>query len=112
MAFIMQPVVLVNDAAEMQAASAKPANLFQAQFDALRRRTPALRGEDVAARRARLQKLSAWLHAHRTDIQQALLADFRKPTAETDTPKSGPHWSSSSIPAATSKSGWPRAKWA
>ena len=65
--------------------AAPPAgNPFQARFDALRRHAPALRREDVAARRARLQKLSDWLHAHRTDIQQALLTDFRKPTAETD----------------------------
>ena len=60
------------------------ANAFQAQFEALRQHAPALRREDVAARRARLQKLSNWLHAHRTDIHEALLVDFRKPTAETD----------------------------
>ena len=60
------------------------ANAFQAQFEALRQHAPALRREDVVARRARLQKLSNWLHTHRTDIHEALLADFRKPTAETD----------------------------
>jgi len=60
------------------------ANRYGAAFEALRQRTPALRQEGVAARRARLQKLRDWLHAHRTDIQQALLADFRKPAAETD----------------------------
>ena len=65
-------------------ADAIAANQFGDAFLALRQRTPALRQEDVAARRARLQKLSDWLHTHRTDIQQALLADFRKPTAETD----------------------------
>ncbi|GAB3874047.1 aldehyde dehydrogenase family protein [Hymenobacter segetis] len=84
MTLIMQPAVLVNDGGEGQAAAAKPGNQFQAQFDALRLRTPVLRSEGVAARRARLQKLSSWLHAHRTDIQQALYADFRKPATETD----------------------------
>jgi aldehyde dehydrogenase (NAD+) len=78
----MQPVVSGSAAASATAAPA--ANSFQAQFDALRRQAPALRGEGVAARRARLQKLLDWLHAHRTDIQDALYADFRKPAAETD----------------------------
>ncbi|GAB3648821.1 aldehyde dehydrogenase family protein [Hymenobacter agri] len=59
-------------------------NPFQAQFEALRERAPMLRSEGVGERRARLAKLADWLHAHRTDIQQALLADFRKPAAETD----------------------------
>ena len=54
------------------------------QFDNLRKHAPALRREDVTARCARLQKLSDWLHAHRADIQEALLTDFRKPAAETD----------------------------
>ena len=80
----MQPAVLVPDAGAAAPASAPVANLFQAQFDALRQHAPALRREDVAARRARLAKLSAWLHAHRTDIQAALYADFRKPATETD----------------------------
>jgi len=65
-------------------AAAVAANQFGEAFAALQRRTAALRQEDVAARRARLQKLSRWLHAHRADIQAALLADFRKPAAETD----------------------------
>jgi aldehyde dehydrogenase (NAD+) len=65
-------------------AGAIAANAFGAAFLALRQRTAALRQEDVAARRARLQKLSNWLHAHRQEIQQALFADFRKPAAETD----------------------------
>ncbi len=65
-------------------ATAIAENQFSAEFLALRQRAAALRQEDVAARRARLHKLENWLHAHRTDIQQALLADFRKPTAETD----------------------------
>lgn len=60
------------------------ANLFQAQFDALRRWAPALRAEDVAARRARLHRLGAWLAANRPAIQEALYADFRKPAPETD----------------------------
>ena len=60
------------------------ANPFQAQFAALRQRAPTLRQEDVAARRARLQRLSNWLETNRTDIQAALFADFRKPAAETD----------------------------
>ena len=60
------------------------ANQFGAAFLAMRQRTAVLRQEEVAARRIRLQKLSDWLHAHRADIQAALLADFRKPAAETD----------------------------
>jgi aldehyde dehydrogenase (NAD+) len=59
-------------------------NRFQSQFDALRAQAPMLRREDVAARRQRLRRLAAWLTAHRTDIQQALYQDFRKPPAETD----------------------------
>ena len=65
-------------------AGAIAANQFGAAFLALRQRTAALRQEGVAARRARLQKLSVWLHAHRSDIRAALFADFRKPAAETD----------------------------
>ena len=64
---------------------APAANPFQAPFEALRRHAPALRREDVAARRARLQKLADWLRANREAIQAALYADFKKPTAETDT---------------------------
>ena len=60
-------------------------NPFQAHFEALRRHAPALRREDVAARRARLQKLADWIRANRPAIQEALYADFKKPTAETDT---------------------------
>jgi len=59
-------------------------NRFGAEFAALRQRAPALRQEDVAARRARLQKLANWLQTHRADIQAALFTDFRKPAAETD----------------------------
>ena len=80
----MQPNVLVPAAVAAASTSPLIANLFQAQFDALRQHAPALRREDVAVRRARLQKLSNWLHAHRTDIQAALYTDFRKPAAETD----------------------------
>ncbi|ALW87283.1 aldehyde dehydrogenase [Hymenobacter sedentarius] len=50
----------------------------------MRQQAPALRRQDVAARRARLQQLSNWLHANRTAIQDALYADFRKPAAEAD----------------------------
>ena len=79
----MQPAVS-RPTAPVSSASSAAANSFQAQFEALRRHAPALRREDVAARRARLQKLHDWLQAHRPDIQEALLTDFRKPTAETD----------------------------
>ena len=84
MPLLMQPAVLVPNAAPGAVVSPPENNSFQAQFEALRLRAPALRQEGVAARRARLQQLSSWLHAHRTDIQAALFADFRKPTAETD----------------------------
>lgn len=59
-------------------------NRFQVQFEALRAQAPALRREAAAARCQRLQRLADWLTAHRTDIQQALYQDFRKPPAETD----------------------------
>jgi aldehyde dehydrogenase (NAD+) len=59
-------------------------NRFQAQFEALRAQAPVLRREEAAARRERLHRLADWLTAHRTDIQQALYQDFRKPPAETD----------------------------
>ena len=71
--------------AAAESAAAETANPFQAKFEALRRRTPALRAEDVAVRRARLQKLADWIRANRPAIQEALYADFKKPTAETDT---------------------------
>ena len=80
----MQPVVLTSHATAAAPAAASKANLFQAQFDALRQHAPVLRREDVAARRARLAKLGSWLHAHRSAIQAALYADFRKPATETD----------------------------
>ena len=80
----MQPIVLSPIAAPAAAIPVPGSNPFQAQFAALRERAPQLRGEGLRERRARLGKLHDWLHAHRTDIQQALLADFRKPTAETD----------------------------
>ena len=79
----LQPVPAAAQGAAAPAA-AIAANQFGAAFAALRQRAPALRQEDVAGRRARLRKLGDWLHAHRPAIQQALLADFRKPTAETD----------------------------
>ncbi len=63
--------------------AAPAANPFQVQFDALRRHAPALRREDVAARRARLHKLDNWLLANHKDIEAALYVDFRKPAAET-----------------------------
>ena len=80
----MQPPVLSTAAVPAVALPAPAPNPFQAQFAALRQRAPQLRSEGVGERRARLAKLAGWLHAHRTDIQQALLTDFRKPTAETD----------------------------
>jgi aldehyde dehydrogenase (NAD+) len=67
--------------AALPSASANP---FLAQFEALRQRAPALRQEDVTARRVRLRRLHDWLTANREAIQQALFADFRKPPAETD----------------------------
>ena len=81
---LMQSVVPELTTASVTSGVVPAANQFQAQFAALRQRASALRQEDVAARRARLQKLSSWLHAHRLAIQQALHTDFRKPAAETD----------------------------
>jgi aldehyde dehydrogenase (NAD+) len=47
-------------------------------------RAEALRREAVDSRAVRLRKLGAWITDNRAAIQQALYADFRKPTAETD----------------------------
>ncbi len=60
------------------------ANRFAAEFAALRANAPALRAEDVAARRRRLGQLADWIMANREAIQQALFQDFRKPPEETD----------------------------
>ena len=60
------------------------AHRFAAEFAALRAQAPALRAEDVAARRQRLARLADWLLANRAAIQQALYQDFRKPPEETD----------------------------
>jgi aldehyde dehydrogenase (NAD+) len=86
----MQPAVSMPVPAVTPAATATnglgelvAANPFQVQFDALRQHAPALRREDVAARRGRLQRLQRWLSTHEADIQQALFADFRKPPEET-----------------------------
>nr|GFD11983.1 hypothetical protein [Tanacetum cinerariifolium] len=70
--------------APISASLASAPNRFQFQFDALRAQAPTLRHEGAAARRQRLRQLADWLTAHRTDIQQALYQDFRKPPAETD----------------------------
>jgi aldehyde dehydrogenase (NAD+) len=59
-------------------------NQFAAEFAALRANAPALRAENVTARRRRLARLADWLTASRTAIQQALYQDFRKPPEETD----------------------------
>jgi aldehyde dehydrogenase (NAD+) len=79
----MQPAVS-GPAVDSTAGASSVTNPFQAHFAALRQHAPVLRAEGVAARRARLQKLQNWLYAHRTDIQDALYADFRKPATETD----------------------------
>ncbi|GAC1593312.1 MAG: hypothetical protein NVS3B25_15020 [Hymenobacter sp.] len=81
---LFMPPVLVSNATYPPAASLLAVNQFQGQFDALRQQAPALRQEGVAARRARLQRLSDWVHTHRAEVQAALYADFRKPAAETD----------------------------
>jgi len=70
--------------AEPRPATAPRTNPFQERFDALRRHAPVLRREDARVRAARLRRLADWLSSHRTDIQQALFADFRKPAEETD----------------------------
>ncbi|TDN36365.1 aldehyde dehydrogenase [Hymenobacter sp. UV11] len=50
----------------------------------MRANAPALRAEDVAARRRRLGQLADWIMANRQAIQQALFQDFKKPPEETD----------------------------
>ncbi|MDJ0366311.1 aldehyde dehydrogenase family protein [Hymenobacter sp. H14-R3] len=75
------PVSLV---APPLAAFAAAPNRFATEFAALRANAPALRAEDVAARRRRLGRLADWLTANQTAIQQALYQDFKKPPEETD----------------------------
>ena len=57
---------------------------FATEFAALRAQAPALRAENVAARRQRLARLADWLTRNQAAIQQALYQDFKKPPEETD----------------------------
>ncbi len=69
----------------MQAIAPTPAVISPA--DDFRRHQAAaksLRTEPIQNRRARLEKLRAWIHQHRRDIQEAMYADFRKNPTEVD----------------------------
>lgn len=56
-----------------------------AAFNAKKLRDKESRLESVDARKERLRRLRAWIKSNRTEIQQAMYADFRKPIAEVDT---------------------------
>ena len=77
-------VFTAQPAAPPATAAPPAANRFAAEFAALRANAPALRAEDVAARRHRLGRLADWIMANREAIQEALFQDFRKPPEETD----------------------------
>jgi aldehyde dehydrogenase (NAD+) len=53
-------------------------------FEAQKRHAIQLRREKIAARKERLTRLRQWIMANRPKIQQALYADFRKPSLEVD----------------------------
>ncbi|AMR28036.1 aldehyde dehydrogenase [Hymenobacter psoromatis] len=78
------PAFTAQPPAPPATAAPPAANLFAAEFAALRANAPALRAEDVAARRRRLAQLADWIMANRAAIQQALFQDFKKPPEETD----------------------------
>jgi aldehyde dehydrogenase (NAD+) len=45
---------------------------------------PSLRVEPISERKKRLAALRRWIHRNRTQIHEAVYADFRKPSVETD----------------------------
>jgi aldehyde dehydrogenase (NAD+) len=53
-------------------------------FTNLKKRSYALKTEPVKLRKARLQKLRAWIHANRKKIHEAMFNDFRKAASEVD----------------------------
>ena len=71
--------------AATSAAAPVAAQAIQELFARQQVRAAQLRQQpDVAARAARLRRLSQWITDNRAAIQQALYADFRKPAPETD----------------------------
>lgn len=56
----------------------------QHAFDTCRQSLPVLRVEPLAERRKRLKSLRRWIHENRNRIHDALYADLRKPSMETD----------------------------
>src|SRR5690349_11609745 len=54
-------------------------------FESLQVASRGLRKESIQERRKRLQSLRNWIKANRSEIQQAIYNDFRKPGAEIDT---------------------------
>ncbi|AYB30472.1 aldehyde dehydrogenase family protein [Chryseolinea soli] len=69
----------------MQAIASTPAVISPADdFSRHQAAVKSLRKEPIQNRRARLEKLRAWIHDHRRDIQEAMYADFRKNPTEVD----------------------------
>jgi aldehyde dehydrogenase (NAD+) len=68
-------------------AIAAPQTLFdqiEQTFSIMRKKSESLRTEPVKARKERLNKLRAWIHANRTSIHEAMHADFKKNPVEVD----------------------------
>ncbi len=57
---------------------------IQRVFRAQKKNRFAVAQTTVKQRRAKLKRVLNWIYDHRTEIQDALLADFRKPREETD----------------------------
>jgi aldehyde dehydrogenase (NAD+) len=55
---------------------------LQAAFDAQRRHAPKMALTTAEQRIERIRRIQNWVNAHEVDIQQAMYADFRKPSAE------------------------------
>lgn len=60
------------------------ADLVRAVFEKQQKRALELRTSTVAQRKEPLKRLRRWVRENRSDIQQVLFKEFRKPPAETD----------------------------
>lgn len=58
---------------------------LETTFSRLQARSLDLRKEPLQARKIRLKSLESWIFANRYNIQQAVQADYRKPSLEVDT---------------------------
>jgi len=61
-----------------------PLTHYQALFDEQKAYAIKLRSASVALRKVKLKKMLTWIYDHRTDIQDALYKDLKKPIVEVD----------------------------